>query len=130
MATIAHLHTPVAPAASYTAVSPYLHAALSILKTVVSVCAAALAAGEWLGVLPNVQFSDCARWVMGINHIDGLDALVGEDAGKNANVEMANPVRSAAGAVSPSNPCKRPSTGYVETTTPSHPMCDRSGPSS
>ena len=68
--------------------------ALSILKTLVSVCAGALAAGEQLGMLPNVQFSDCAHWAMmkkrnaqgnftfggdgEREHIAGLDALVDE----------------------------------------------------
>ena len=77
--------------------------ALSILKTLVSVCAGALAAGEQLGVLPNVPFNECAHWFMvervdgdgnrmepsdaGYTnavpeHIAGLDALVDKAAGE------------------------------------------------
>ena len=80
--------------------------ALSILKWVVTVCAGALAAGEQLGVLPNVQFSECAHWDMmekadgdgnrvpfgqdGVpEHIAGLDALVREAEGEAADQEAA-----------------------------------------
>jgi len=81
--------------------------ALSILKTLVSVCAGVLAWGGELGVIPNVPFHVCAHWTMRQEsttdvpkHIAGLDALVDEapaDAGDNANVEMAeNPVHDEA----------------------------------
>ena len=61
--------------------------ALSILKTVVSVCANALAAlsteevmNGVLDMIPNVPFNVCAKWNMSMDgeneHITGLDALV------------------------------------------------------
>ena len=72
---------------------------LSILKTVISVCAAAFAAGagEQLDMCKNVQFSDCARWATerktedGVSvheHIDGLDAMFGKAAGEAAGADQ------------------------------------------
>ena len=81
--------------------------ALSILKTLVSVGTTALAAFQWMGVLPNVQFNECAKWFMMWKvdgdgnrmerkpndaawkaalpeHIAGLDALVDKAAGTKA----------------------------------------------
>ena len=85
---------------------------LSILKTLVSVGTTALAAFQWMGVLPNVQFNVCAKWDMQEKvdgdgnrmerkpgdaawkaalpeHIAGVDALVDEAERKAADQEAA-----------------------------------------
>ena len=42
-----------------------LNMLLSLVKTGIAVVAGLLSAGECLGVLPNIQFSECATWDQG-----------------------------------------------------------------
>ena len=93
--------------------------ALSILKTVVSVCANALAAlsaeeviNEFLGQLPNVPFYECAKWNMSMDgeneHITGLGALVRKAEREAADREAARAGAGGACTRRPTTAAPRP----------------------